>query len=141
MAEYRGIHNIDRFVVQTFEDNTGEVLVRIDKDRDRPKRTGNGARSTEYEWPVRLVTKECDCGLGTQGRHDVTHVDVPPVGAKCQSLNPFRAVNNSVSPFIRHFRMQEGVTGYAFLDLWLGLPPGQRIKNEWEVLRACGIKL
>src|SRR5206468_12872749 len=81
-----------------------------------------------------------DDGLRTEGRHDVAHVNVPPVGAQCQALNPFRAVNRAVGPFVRHFRMQIRVSYNTFLNLRLGLS-GKWIGHYWEVLRACRRKL
>src|SRR4029077_8758167 len=59
---------------------------------------------------------------------------MPPVGAQCQALNPFRAVNSSVGPFIRYFWMQIRVTNDSLLDLWLSLI-GKRIGHDREALR------
>src|SRR4029453_18461264 len=65
---------------------------------------------------------------------------MPPVGAQCQALDPFRAVNSSVRPLIRYFWMQIGVTQDSLLDLWLGLI-GKRISHDREVLRGSGRQL
>src|SRR5205809_4600944 len=65
---------------------------------------------------------------------------MPPIRAQCQALDPFRAVNRSIGPFVGHFRMQIGISYDAFLNLRLGLT-GKRIRYDWEVLRACRGKL
>src|SRR4249919_3139194 len=62
---------------------------------------------------------------------------MPPVGADRQALDPFRAVNSSIGPFIRHFWMQSRVTQYSLLDLWLGLSR-KRISHDREALRGSG---
>ena len=90
---------------------------------------------TTVDAPAVLAGIFLDNGLRTDGRHDVAHVDMPPVGAQCQALDPFRAVNSSVGPLIRYFWMQIGLPRIALLDLWLGLS-GKRISHDREVLRA-----
>ena len=62
-----------------------------------------------------------DDGLRTECCYDVAHINMPPVGAQCQTLDPFRTVNRSIGPFIGHFRMQVGISYDAFLNLRLGL--------------------
>ena len=42
---------------------------------------------------------------------------MPPIGAYRQALEPFRAVNQSVGPFIGDFRLQVGISDLALLDL------------------------
>src|SRR5438477_3526018 len=65
---------------------------------------------------------------------------MPPIRAQCQALDPFRAPNRSIGPFIRHFRMQIRVSYNSFFNLRLSLR-GKRIRYDWEVLRACRAKL
>src|SRR5262249_874145 len=129
VTEYRGIQNIDRLVIETLEDCARKVVVRIDDQVDRP---GFSSRiitgRTEYRYAAwandvrRTIIwrrKRQDDGLRTEGRHDVAHVDVPPISAQCQAFDPFRTVNSSVSPLIRYFWMDSGVTQDSLLDLWL----------------------
>src|SRR5437016_6146429 len=108
MSEYRRIQNIDRFVVETFKNCARKVLVWIDNKRNRPGLTGNCARPTEYNDPVTGTARRIleDLGLRPDGRYKVAHIDVPPIGAQCQALDPFRTVNSAVGPLIRDFRMQ-----------------------------------
>ena len=42
---------------------------------------------------------------------------MPPIGAYRQALEPFRAVNRSVGPFISDFRSQVRISDLALLDL------------------------
>ena len=61
-----------------------------------------------------------DNEIRTENRGNRSHVDMPPVGAYRQALEPFRAVNQSVGPFISDFRSQVRIADLAFLDLTLG---------------------
>ena len=45
---------------------------------------------------------------------------MPPIGAYRQALEPFRAVNQSVGPFVSDFRLQVRIADLALLDLILG---------------------
>ena len=54
----------------------------------------------------------CAPRVATMSRMSICHQSA----LKCQTLDPFRAVNDAVGPFIRHFRMQKGFQN-AFLDL------------------------
>ena len=42
---------------------------------------------------------------------------MPPIGAYRQALEPFRAVNQSVGPFISDFRVQVRISELVLLDL------------------------
>src|SRR5262249_27088223 len=100
-AEDRGVQNVDRFVVETFEDCAGQVLTRINRQHHWAWLTRNCTRAAENKDPVPRTTGRIfqNEGLRTEGRNDVAHVDVPPVGAQRQTFNPFRAVNSAVGPF------------------------------------------
>ena len=76
----------------------------------------------------------------SQRCNDVAHVDVPPIGAHRQALYPLGTVHGSVGPFIGSFRLQEGISVNAFLDLGKS-EVGKRIDDQREVLRARRIEL
>ena len=61
-----------------------------------------------------------DNELRTENRGNRSHVDMPPIGAYGKALEPFRAVNQSVGPFVSDFRLQVRIADLAFLDLILG---------------------
>src|SRR4029434_5924721 len=65
----------------------------------------------------------------------ITQVDMPPIGAQGQAIEPFRAVNNAVGPFISGFRFQVRISGNAFFYLILCLR-GERISYGREALCA-----
>src|SRR4029453_15516587 len=65
----------------------------------------------------------------------ITQVDMPPIGAQGQAIEPFRAVNNAVGPFIRGFRFQVRISGNAFFYLILCLR-GEGISTGREALCA-----
>src|SRR6266480_3766860 len=45
---------------------------------------------------------------------------MPEVGTQSKTFDPLRAVNGSVSPFIGHFWLQEGISGDDLFDLGIG---------------------
>ena len=81
-----------------------------------------------------------DNELRAEGRYNIAHVNMPPIRAQRQALDPFRAVNRPVGPFIGHFWVQLGVSANVFFDLDIGLR-GKWIDDPREVLRARGRNL
>src|SRR6266478_5508017 len=135
-AKDRRIHNIDSFVVEAFENCARKVLVKIEDQIDWTEYTPGRWRTTEYSnSDVILLDKDLRPGSG----YDIAHINMPPVGAQRQALNPFRAPNRPVGPFIGNFWMQQRVSRNAFLNLRIspesrGIAAGKRIGDQWEVL-------
>src|SRR5438552_2743786 len=86
------MHEIDRFVVETFENRPSKVLAGIDYERGRTEFTRNCTRSTGYQARKRFAIAVLENELRAEERHDVAHINVPPISANCESLDPFRAV-------------------------------------------------
>ena len=63
-----------------------------------------------------------DNELRAEGRDERSQINMPPIRAQRQALEPFRAVNDPVRPFIGDFRLQQGISTNAFLDLLWGQP-------------------
>jgi hypothetical protein len=80
---------------------------------------GAGARVTaEYRQALQLETSFHDrYELRSDKRRNRSHVDMPPIGAYRQALEPFRAVNESVGPFISDFRAKCRISELVLLDL------------------------
>jgi hypothetical protein len=142
----RRVENIDRFVVQALEDCPGNICARILNQNHWTEFATRRRRSTSDQSVKRCAIAVLDNELRAESRHYVAHINMPPVGTQGQTFDPFRAVNSSVGPFIRHFRMQERVSSNAFLHLVLslkcdGIRERKRIHDGREVLRACGCQL
>src|SRR4029077_20790181 len=101
-SEDRRIQDINTFVVEAFQDRATQVCVWIDNERDRPNKAGRGRR-TGYQPRKRAFMIENE--LRSEKRRNRSHVDMPPIGAHRQSLEPFRAVNKSIGPFVGNFRL------------------------------------
>src|SRR6516225_6445916 len=109
MTKNRRIQNIDRFVVETFKDRAGKVFVGINDQDDwsraarthrRTWYTRNRRRSTDNQTRDIIVDNELRAEQGS----DRSHINMPPIRAERQTLEPFRAVNGAVRPFIGHLR-------------------------------------
>ena len=76
--------------------------------------------------------------LRSEKRRNRSHVDMPPIGAYRQALEPFRAVNHSVGPFIGNFRLQVGISDLALLHLHISRiaggcgAAGLRRRGAWD---------
>src|SRR6202035_71192 len=68
--------------------------------------------------------------LRSQKRRNRSHVDMPPIGAYGQALEPFRAVNQSVGPFVGNFRLHVGISDLALLHLNISWIVGGREGKE-----------
>ena len=141
VTEYPRIQNIDRFVVETFENRAGKVVVRIDDQRNcapvwltiRERRGTRWRRRPKYQAGKIGVDNE----LRAERRDERSQINMPPIRAQRKALEPFRAVNDPVRPFIGDFRLQQGISGNAFLDLsGLGVNLENGSVHLWEVLRA-----
>ena len=77
VAKDRRLHNIDRFVVETFENRASEIFVRIDDQNDWSTFTRNCSRSTENQ--TGKISR--DNGVCSNGRHDRSQIDMPPIRA------------------------------------------------------------
>ena len=108
------IQDINQLVVETFQDRASKVCVWIDNEGDGPNEPRRGRR-TGYEPRKRVFMIENE--LRSENRCNRSHVDMPPIGAYGQALEPFRAVNRSVGPFIGNFRLQVGISELALLHL------------------------
>ena len=108
MTKNRRVQNIDRFVVETFKNRARKIFVGINDQDDWAQFTRNrlGGRTDNQTGDIIL-----DNELRTEERRDRSHINMPPISAECQALDPFRAVNGPVRPFIGHFR----VVGWDFL--------------------------
>src|ERR1051325_2477242 len=98
MAKDRRVQNIDRFVVETFKYRACEVFVRINDQEDRSRSTGNSRRTTDNQTGDIILNNE----LRAEERCDRPHINMPPIRAKGQTFNPFRAVNGSIGPFVSY---------------------------------------
>ena len=63
---------------------------------------------------------------------------MPPIGAYRQALEPFRAVNRSVGPFIGNFRLQVGISDLALLHLHISRTPGG-VERQDSAAQGLGI--
>ena len=88
-----------KLTVSRFAD--GEIFVRIDDQDDWSRLTRNHWRTTENQTGDIIVSDECQSEERCYG----SHIDMPPIRAKGQTLDPFRAINGSVRPFVGHFRL------------------------------------
>src|SRR5205807_8082504 len=134
--KHRRFQNIDRFVVETFENRTSKVLRRIENKNNWSKLARNRRNTTSNQ--ARKIMRDNE--LRAQVRPYVTHVDMPPVRTQRQAFEPFRTVNRAIAIFIGDFRMQERISGNTFLDLRLGLRR-EWIVYYWEALQAGRRKL
>ena len=94
-----------------------------------------GAGPAPAEARTRDQTRELmiENELRSENRRNRSHVDMPPIGAYGQALEPFRAVNQSVGPFVGNFRLQVRIADLALLHLILG-EVGGWIGNPREAL-------
>src|SRR6478672_3987073 len=121
VTEDRRIQDIDQLVVETFQDRASQVLVWIDDKRDGANKARRGRR-TGYQ---RSTASPCSCKrafmveneLRSDKRRNRSHVDMPPIGAYRQALEPLRTINGPVGPFVSDFRVQQGISELVFLDL------------------------
>ena len=109
--DYEIIYILDTSI---FGHGASKVCVWIDDEGDGPNEPRRGSR-TGYEPRKRAFMIENE--LRSQNRCNRSHVDMPPIGAYGQALEPFRAVNRSVGPFIGNFRLQVGISELALLHL------------------------
>src|SRR5438477_12828893 len=101
MTKNRRLQKISRFVVETFKNRACEVFVRINDQNDWSRFTRNHRRTTDDQIGVIKVNSE----LRAEEGRDRSHINMPPIRAYRQALDPFRAVNEPVRPFIGHLRL------------------------------------
>src|SRR5437016_1245559 len=101
MTKNRRVQNIDRFVVETFKDRAGKIFVRINDEDDWSRFTRNHWRTTDNQAGDVIINSE----LRAEEGRDRSHIDMPPIRAERQALDPFRAVNETVRPFVGHLRL------------------------------------
>src|SRR6266478_7336685 len=101
MTKDRRVQNIDRFVVETFKNRACEVFVGINDQDDWSWSTRNHSRTTDNQIGVIKVNSE----LRAEEGRDRSHINMPPIRSERQALDPFRAVNDPVRPFIGHLRL------------------------------------
>src|SRR4029077_1962329 len=124
VAKNRRVQNINRFVVETFENCTRKVCVRIDDQRNCAPiwlaiRKRWGAR-----WRGRPKYQAGKIGfnneLRAQGRDERSQINVPPIRAQRKPLEPLWAVNDPVRPFIGYFWLYHRISANPFFDLIRG---------------------
>src|SRR5213082_1531956 len=98
MTKNRRLQKISRFVVETFKNRACKVFVRINDQNDWARFTRNHRRTTDNQIGVIKVNSE----LRPEEGRDRSHVNMPPIRGESQTLEPFRAVNGPVRPFIGH---------------------------------------
>src|SRR4029077_15445996 len=137
MTEDTRVQDVNYLVVETFQDRPSKVGVWIDNERGRAKirstigggaSSGRGRRTRDQTRQIML-----DNELPSENRRNRAHVDMPPIGPYRQALEPFRAVNQPVGPFIGNFRLQVRIADLALLHLILG-EVGEWIGNPREAL-------
>src|SRR5213080_3203128 len=101
VAKDRRVQNIDCFVVETFKNRACEVFVGINDQNDWSLFTRTLRRTTDNQIGVIKVNSE----LRAKEGRDRSHINMPPIRSERQALDPFRAVNNPVRPFIGHLRL------------------------------------
>ena len=92
MAKNRRVQNIDRFVVETFKNRACKIFVGIDDQDDWSRSTRNYRRTTENQTGDIKLNNELRAEEGC----DRSHINMPPIRAERQALEPFRAVNGPV---------------------------------------------
>src|SRR4029077_74439 len=128
------------------EDCASNIFARILNQKHWTEHLTRPRGATSDESVKGCFIAAIDNDLRTKSGHDIAHIDMPPIRAEGQALDPFRAVHGTVGPFICHFRMQVGVSSNAFLHLWFspelrGIRDRKRISQGREVLRAGGWQL
>src|SRR5256885_15575596 len=106
MTKNRRVQNIDCFVVETFKDRAGKIFVRINDQNDWSRLTRNLRRTTDNQIGVIKVNSE----LRPEEGGDRSHINMPPIRGERQALDPFRAVNEPVRPFVGHLRLEVGIS-------------------------------
>src|ERR1700675_3691708 len=125
MTEDCRIEDIDAFIIKTFHDSTSEVQVWIDELSDCAS-----CWITSYQ-PGKAVL-EINDELLVNERSNRTQVDMPVVSTQSKTLDPFRTVDRSVSPFVSDLRLQVGVPTYE--DRNLG---SSRSQSTWVVKESA----
>src|SRR6266576_1041631 len=106
MAKDRRVQNIDCFVVETFKNRACKVFVRINDEDDWSRFTENRRRTTDNQIGGIKVNSE----LRAEEGRDRSHINMPPIRSERQALDPFRAVNEPVRPFVGHLRLEVGIS-------------------------------
>ena len=104
MTKNRRVQNIDRFVVETFKDRACKIFVGINDQDDWSQALATidiRRRTTENQTGDIILNNELCAEEGC----DRSHINMPPIGAQREPLDPFRAVNGAVRPFIGHLRL------------------------------------
>ena len=66
-----------------------------------PGLPGTRRRTTDNQTGDIILDNE----LRAEERRDRSHINMPPIRAERQALEPFRAVNGPVRPFVGHLRL------------------------------------
>src|SRR4029077_8250118 len=111
VTKNRRVQNVDCFVVETFKDRASEVFVGINDQKDWSRFTRNHRRTTDNQIRVIKVNSE----LRAEEGRDRSHINMPPISGERQALDPFRAVNGPVRPFVGHLRLYIRISYNAYL--------------------------
>src|SRR4029077_8303502 len=124
VAKDRRLQNINCFVIEPFKNRAREVLVRIDNQRNCAPVWLTILERRGPRWWRRPKYQAGKIGVDNESRperrDERSQINMPPICAQGKALEPFRAVNNAVRPFIGDFRLQQGIPSKPFLDLSLG---------------------
>src|SRR4029453_15888790 len=92
------IQDIDPFIINTFDDSASKIQAWI-------QHLGDCARCWIANNQSGKAFLEINDELWCDRRNNRTQVDMPEVSTQCKTLNPLRAVNSSISPFVRNLRL------------------------------------
>src|SRR5947207_15462768 len=101
MTKDRRVQKIDYFVVEAFKNRAGKIFVGINDQDDWSRFTRNHWRTTDHPAGDVIINNELPAEEGC----DRSHINMPPIRCERKALEPFRAVNGSIRPFVRHLRL------------------------------------
>ena len=128
VTKNRRVENVDRFVVETFENCACKIFVGIDDQDDRAQLTRSWRRTTDNQTGDIVLNNELRAEEGC----DRPHINMPPIRAERQALDPFRTVNGPVRPFIGDLRVEVGISYNAIFRTAIGLV------SKW-IEERCGM--
>src|SRR5438046_2715683 len=98
MTKDRRIQYIGPFVIDTFDDSAREVQAWI-------QYLGDCSSCWIANNQSRKAVLKINDELRVNKRRNRTQIDMPEVSAQRKTLDPFRTVNRSISPFVSDLRL------------------------------------